>query len=105
MIECERMTQSKDGRPNADTVPLAWLESAASLPGRSVHVALALWNGASDSGSRCVELSNKLCLRFRVERNAKYRGLRSLELAGLVVVERRRGRPPRVTLLTSERIE
>jgi hypothetical protein len=82
--------------------PLTWLECAAGLPGRSVHVALALWHEAARSGSRCVALSNTLCLRFHVERNAKYRALRSLELAGLVVVERRRGRSPRVTLLTGE---
>jgi hypothetical protein len=82
--------------------PLTWLECAAGLPGRSVHVALALWHEAARSGSRCVALSNTLCLRFHVERNAKYRALRSLELAGLVAVERRRGRSPRVTLLSSE---
>ena len=95
-------TQPVDRRFTKGPGPLTWLECAAGLPGRSVHVALALWHEAERSGSRCVALSNTLCLRFHVERNAKYRALRALELAGLVVVERRRGRSPRVTLLTSE---
>ena len=95
-------TQLVDRRFTKGPGPLTWLECAAGLPGRSVHVALALWHEAERSGSRCVALSNTVCLRFHVERNAKYRALRSLELAGLVVVERRRGRSPRVTLLVSE---
>jgi hypothetical protein len=96
-------TQPDDERFTSGPVPLTWLECATGLPGRSVHVALALWHEATRSGSRCIDLSNMLCMRFHVERNAKYRALRSLELAGLVVVERRRGRSPRVTVLTSER--
>jgi len=83
-------------------LPLGWLECAAGLPGRSIHVALALWHETTRSGSMCVALSNTLCLRFHVDRNAKYRALRSLETAGLVIVERRRGRSPRVTLLTTK---
>jgi hypothetical protein len=91
-----------DRRFTNGPVPLRWLECTTGLPGRSIQVALALWYEATRSSSRCVALSNKLCLRFHVERNAKYRALRSLELAGLASVERRRGRSPRVTILTSE---
>jgi hypothetical protein len=97
-------TLPNDRRFTSGPVLLTWLQSAAALPGRSLHVALALWHEVARSGSRCVDLSNSLCLRFQVERNAKYRALRSLEFAGLVVVERRRGRSPRVTVLTTEGI-
>ena len=95
-------TEPRDRGFTNEPVPLTWLERAAGLPGRSIHVAVALWYEAARSRSRCVALSNKLCLRFHIERNAKYRALRSLELAGLAFVERRRGRSPRVTILTSE---
>ena len=46
-----------------------------------------------------VYLNNILCLRFGVDRNAKYRALVSLEGAGLIVVKRKRGRSPLVTIL------
>jgi DNA-binding transcriptional ArsR family regulator len=46
-----------------------------------------------------VELSNIATLEFGLDRNAKYRTLAWLERAGLVRVERRRGRSPVVTLL------
>jgi hypothetical protein len=83
------------------SVPLAWLVIAAKLPARSLHVGMVVWYAAGVSGSASVHLSNTLCLRFGLDRNAKYRGLRSLELAGLVAVKRRRGRSPLVTILVS----
>ena len=80
-------------------VPLAWLMNAAKLPGRSLHVGLVLWYAVGLSGSALVHLSNKLCLRFGLDRNAKYRALRLLEGAGLIAVRRKRGRSPLVTIL------
>jgi hypothetical protein len=44
-------------------------------------------------------LGNLACQRFGLNRNAKYRALRSLENAGLVDVERKLGRSPVVTIL------
>jgi len=46
-----------------------------------------------------VVLGNLACQRFGLNRNAKYRALRSLENAGLVDVERKLGRSPVVTIL------
>ena len=80
-------------------ISVAWLERAAQLPGMSLHVGLTLWYQAGLSGSTCVDLSNKLCARFRVERTAKYRALRCLEVANLIRAERRRGKSPRVIIL------
>ena len=88
-----------DRRP---LIPVAWLERAAQLPGRSLHVGLALWYEAGRSGSTCVDLSNKLCARFSVERTSKYRALRCLEAADLIRPQRRRGRSPRVTILDGQ---
>jgi hypothetical protein len=49
-------------------VPLAWLQAAARLPGRSLHVGMVLWYVAGLSGWVSVHLSNVLCLRFGLDR-------------------------------------
>jgi hypothetical protein len=82
-------------------VPIDWLSAAARLPGRSLHVAIALWCLREPRGTDCIPLSNVSGLQFGVDRNAKYRGLAWLEGAGLVAVRRRLGRPPMVTLVVS----
>lgn len=79
-------------------VPLAWLEIAAQLPGKSLHVGVALWFLGGLQKSRVVRLSNANGIRFGLDRNAKYRGLAWLEVAGLVTVERKLGRAPVVTI-------
>jgi hypothetical protein len=90
---------AKVGHFLSGPIPLAWLVIAAKLPARSLHVGLALWYSVGLSGSTSVSLSNILCSRFGLDRNAKYRALRSLECAGLVAVQRKRGRSPLVTIL------
>jgi hypothetical protein len=82
-----------------EPIPVQWLEAAAKLPGRSLHVGLVLWYAAGWAQSASVHLSNVLCLRFGVDRNAKYRALFCLEDAGLIGVSRKRGRSPLVTIL------
>jgi hypothetical protein len=85
-----------DQEPNAAGRPWLdyWLTEAAQLPGKSLHLALALWFTASTEQPRQMELGNLASLKFGLERNAKYRALHWLEKAHLVRVERRMGRPP-----------
>lgn len=83
-------------------VPLAWLEAAARLPGKSLHAGIALWYAAGILRSANVPLSNVSGHRFGCDRNAKYRALAWLEGAGLVRVERKLGRAPVVTILAPE---
>lgn len=80
-------------------IPLSWLTAAARLPGKSLHVGLALWFASGLQRSRRISLSNLACERFGLDRNAKYRGLVWLEEAGLIAVERKLGRAPIVTIL------
>ena len=102
-IRCQGTPASAERQPDRrfldGPVPLAWLETAAKLPGRSLHVGLVLWYVVGLSRSPSVYLSNILCLRFGVDRNAKYRALLSLEGAGLALVSRKRGQSPFVTVL------
>lgn len=80
-------------------IPLKWLSHAAMLPGRSLHVAIAVWFMAGLKNARIVPISNITALQFGLDRNAKYRGLEWLENANLISVERRAGRAPIVTIL------
>lgn len=80
-------------------VPIGWLEAASRLPGKSLHAGVALWYAAGLTRSRVIPLSNLAGHRFGLDRNAKYRALTWLEMAGLIVVERSPGRAPLVTLL------
>jgi hypothetical protein len=79
-------------------VPWPWLEIAARLPGRALAVALCLWREAGRQHRSTI----KLCLRrvgLGVSEQSARRGLRALESAGLVTVERLPGRGLAVTLL------
>jgi hypothetical protein len=76
-----------------------WLERAAKLPGKAIHVAVVLQHLAGVRRARRVPLDNVTCLRFGITRNAKYRALVCLESAGLISVSRKLGRSPIVTIL------
>ena len=77
-----------------------WLERAARLPGKSMHVAVVLLRISTVEQTHRVVLSNLACERFGLNRNAKYRALRSLESAGLISVKRKLGRSPIVMILS-----
>src|SRR5262249_27677117 len=96
---------TQDERSLKGPVPLAWLETAARLPGRSLHVGLALWYAAGHPRSPSVHLGNTLCLRFGIDRNAKYRALRLLEDAGLIAIKRKIGQSPLVTIYACSRAQ
>jgi len=80
-------------------IPLNWLAEAGQLRGKALHVAIVLWFQAGLKCLRTVKLSNAVMKRFGVDRYAAYRGLKALENAGLVSVERHAGRLPVVTIL------
>ena len=80
-------------------IPWDWLCRAAHQPGKALHVAIAIWFLAGIKDNRKLVLSNAVPRMLGVNRHAKSRGLKALERAGLVVVERQRGRSPLVTIL------
>lgn len=90
---------SRDGTLRGP-IPIAWLQKASRLPGKSLHAGLALWIAAARMKTPIVPLSNVDGMRLGCGRNQKYRALAWLEAAGLVAVKRRLGRSPIVTLLT-----
>jgi hypothetical protein len=79
-------------------VPWRWLDAAARLPGKALAVGLVLWREAGWRNRRTVPL----CLArvgLGVSKQVARRGLRTLELAGLVSVVRKARRCSEVTLL------
>lgn len=79
-------------------IPLDWLQRAASLSGRALHVGVALWylDGFERSGT--VKAQPSVLREFHVDRHAAYRALKTLEKAGLISVERKRGKAPAVMI-------
>jgi hypothetical protein len=80
-------------------IPLDWLGLADRLPGRTLAVALALWFEIGRKNRRRVSLTRAIFVRLDVKPKAQYHGLRALEGAGLVRVDRRTGKNPTVTIL------
>jgi len=74
---------------------------ACSLSGKASQIGVALWYLSGLRKNSTVILANGLLERFHVGRKAKYRGLEALEGAGLIAVEERKDRNPRVTILTA----
>lgn len=80
-------------------IPLGWIGKAAHLPGKTLHVALALQYLAGLTKSDTVRLSAKTLDVMGVARNAKADALARLQQAGLISVHQLPGRAPVVTLL------
>ena len=80
-------------------VPLVWLGQASSLSCGALRVGLVLWFEAGCRRSRTVTMGPALLAKLGIPRNTGQRGLAALESAGLVSVERHRGRCPVVTIL------
>jgi hypothetical protein len=83
--------------PTLTPVRLDWLQAAATLPGKSLHIALLLHTLCSRRGLRLVHLTHR-----RLDgdnRDAFYDGLVRLESRRLVNVSRLPGRAHQITLL------
>jgi hypothetical protein len=80
-------------------LPLPWIAGAAKLPGKAMHVGLLLWFRCGCEKCRTVRLTRGHRELFGLGRHSVYRALKALEGAGLVQVQRHRGRCPVVTIL------
>lgn len=82
-------------------IPWSWIAVAMKLPGRAWHVGTIVWFLAGLQKSSVVSIQYGLAKGAGLDRQVVRRGLRQLELAGLVLVERKPGRCPVVTLLAA----
>jgi hypothetical protein len=84
-------------------IPGAWLSRIFAMPawtsGRALRVGLALWYRVGVKMSRTVKPTWETWRLFGISPDAARRGLADLEGVGLVVVDRRPGCCPVVTIL------
>jgi hypothetical protein len=80
-------------------LPVGWVGRAACLPGLALATAMAIWFRRGIEKADTFSLYPSALQRFGVSRWGAYRALRALENAGLVVVARKRGRAPLVTII------
>ena len=80
-------------------VPLDWLGSAASLPGKTLHVGIALWWLHGMAKGQPFKLTQKALQTLNVERDAAGAALVRLEQAGLIRVVRQSGQRPTVSMV------
>jgi hypothetical protein len=80
-------------------IPLDWLGSAASLPGKTLHVGIALWWLHGMAKGKPFKLTQKALKTLNVERDAASVALMRLEQAGLIRVERKPGQRPAVSMV------
>jgi len=80
-------------------IPLEWLTKALRLGGKAPHVALAIRFQHGMRPTEPVALTATLLRKFGCDnRQSAYRALNGLAKAGLVSVNRSKGKCPRVTL-------
>lgn len=79
-------------------IPLPWLVVAGGLPGKALLVAVGIWYLAGLGKRMTVKTTGRLWRELRLTRQAGYRGIKALEKAGLIAVERLPGRATVVTL-------
>lgn len=80
-------------------IPAWWVKRAATLPGKALAVGMAIWfmRGVTEE-LKGIAVTGKLIAGYGVKRKAGYHALKVLEANGLILVDRQRGRSPRVTL-------
>lgn len=87
------------GRFLKGPIPMGELAVAARLPGRALSLLLVVHHQTALTGRVMTTLPNNLLTQFGISKDAKARGLRQLEDAGLICVTRSRGRSARVGLI------
>lgn len=80
-------------------IDLNWLEVAAKLPGKALAVGLVVWLLVGLKKTDTVTVTRTALSLLNVGRKGGYNGLEALESAGLIRVDRHRGRCPVATVL------
>ena len=88
----------QNGRFLKGPIPLELLRRAAVLSGRSLDLYILIRHRSDLRRGQAVTVPADMLTSWGISKDAKARALAALESAGLVAVERRPGRPVRVTL-------
>jgi hypothetical protein len=80
-------------------IPMAWLNVAAKLPGKTLNVGIAIWWLAGMSETAAFKLTRKALDQLGVSRDAASDALKRLEDNGLILVKRSPGQRPIVQIV------
>jgi hypothetical protein len=83
----------------AGPVDVSWVCQASRLGVKALLVGLALWHLKGMRRDNGFLVSNMMLREWGIQPDAKGRALRALEKAGLIAIERRGKRSPRVALI------
>ena len=97
----------RGGRFVRGPIPLDWLEVAVPLGRKALHVAMAIWYCYGFKQEIVIKLTPTKLKPFGVTTETARTILHKFEAAGLVSVDRKRGRSPLVTIkpITNQREE
>jgi hypothetical protein len=82
-------------------IPMAWLNEAAKLPGKTLNLGLAIWWLAGMAKTKTFKLTGKALDQLDISRDAAADALKRLEGRGLIRVQRAPGQRPTVEILPS----
>ena len=80
-------------------IPIAWLNAAAKLPGKTLNVGIAIWWLDGMSKTPAFKLTRKALNQLGVSRDAASDALKRLEGNGLILVKRLPGQRSTVEIL------
>ena len=80
-------------------IPIHWLASAKKASPTALSVGLYLWHLSGLTKKKTLKATNHTLPMWRLDRYAKYRGLKELEKSGLIKVKRQNKMSPEVTIL------
>jgi hypothetical protein len=83
------------------TISLPWISKATQLPYSAMRVGLACWFIDGCNKQKPFTLNRATCLHFNITKWDKRRGIRQLEDAGLIEIQRRPGRFSLISLKRS----
>jgi CRP-like cAMP-binding protein len=81
-------------------IPMAWLNAAAKLPGKTLNLGIAIWWLAGMAKTKTFKLTGKALGQLGVSRDAASSALKRLEARGLIRVQRSPGQRPTVEILS-----
>jgi DNA-binding transcriptional ArsR family regulator len=93
-----RRTLSIEGRFIAGPIEAAWVIQAGQLGVKALLLGMVLWHLKGLRKFHTFKVSNMMVREWGITPDAKSRGLRKLERAGLIAVQRQGKRSPQVTL-------
>jgi len=82
------------------TIPMAWLNEAAKLPGKALNLGIAIWWLYGMAKTKTFKLTSKALAQLDISRDAASSGLKRLEAQGLIRVQRLSGQRPTVEILS-----